>query len=678
MPKCPALFLLALLFPVTWGMAQTSLEVSRGWGGRERAGRWNPIFVRASDRSPRDVMIDLISATEGGFGSVITEHAAIGPSKGTFALYAPSHYTPASQGVLVLRDADTGRAIAQSPSQLSRAATQPSQIGPNGIFIGIGSQPAGLEGVRLAGLADAGYLPQRLLPRSPIGYDGIEVLFLNRPDLDALEPQQQRAILDWVRAGGSLLLTPSEQPVPGGSALLAALPCKIGDIEVIGLPAGVLKQWEMPTRFAQVTARRLTPTADGHALELLAGTRIVGYWGRYGIGRILVSPLDLASLDFDPAKLKEKSAALWRPILAALTGEPPPEPKRQYDTPFYGYQSETEDQQREGAAVGTVCDFVAGPVAPSPHRVPPVLLAIFLVIGPIDSFVLFALGRRPWTWTTAAGWVALLTAAVAIALPHVRPTQAQCRSVRLIDQVDDATVAKTDLVGISSLHGDIFIGNENALGGRWWQPAIPGLIGPQGVGAQSDVVFHQSDSANQTRRMEVAPGEARFLRADEIGSDPPILKASLALRRREQAMIVVGTVQNVSAHPLTNIRIRTKLGVIRPAGDQTLMPGQVLDVNTPAAGEAFAPQKPESQYQGFSTFGSRHLDHTLAEADLWEVASDLSGRRSLRTDDYVDRLGGFCCVYAQLGDPGPVLMTNGGPPGEQAFCCVRALAPLRQ
>lgn len=671
-------FLIALLFPIAIGTAQTSLEVSRGWDGRERAGRWNPLFVRASDRWAREVIVDLNAATEGGFGTVTTEHVAIGPTKGTFELYAPSHYAPASQGVVVVRDADSERTLGQSPARLMHSTTQPAQIGPNGIFIGISGSQAGMDGVRLSGVADAGYLPPRLLPRSAIGYDGIECLFLNQPDLNGLELQQQRAILDWVRGGGSLLLAPSDRPLPTESLLLSTLPCSIGDMEMIDVPPTVVERAGIMPRFAHLISRRLNPRPDAHEMELIRGSKITGYWGRFGMGRIFVAPIDLASIDFEPGQLKDKSALFWGPLLTVLTGEPPREPKRQYDTPFYGYQSESEDQQREGAAVGTVCDFVAGPGSSSPRRIPLVLLAIFVAVGPVDSIVLFALGQRWWTWTTVAGWVALLAGGVAFLMPHLRPARIECRSVRLIDQVDDATVAATDLVGLSCAGGKSKYVSGPAADGRWWQPAVPGLVQPQNARAQSDMAFYLSDSGNQARRLEVVPGEGRFLRADQTQSGPPILKVSLALAERDHAMLVVGTIQNVSPHPLTKIRIRTKFGVISPpnAAGGNLMPGQVLEISLPAAGEPFAPQKLEAQYQSYGSFGSRHLDAIVPESDLWAVAADLSGRRSLRVDEYVDHLGGFCCVYAQRVDPSPVFISAGGSPGEQAFCWVRALAPL--
>lgn len=675
------IFLLALLSLAPHGAGQTQVEVWRGWEGHERAGRWNPITVRVSDQVPRDAMIDLRSATEGGFGMQIQEHIAISPVAASFELYAPSHYSPWGQSVLVIRDADTGRTITQSPPHLPHGAPKPADVGPNGIFIGISGKPAELDVLHQSGVADAGYLPPRFLPRSAIGYDGVECLFLNRQDLDALDAEQQHAILDWVRAGGSLLYTPSDGPPPRHGDLVAVLPCKIGNIGEVELNDSLLKQAGLPSRFAHLTVRDLMPDPDAQPLQLLSYAKIVAYFKSYGLGRILVAPVDLASLEFNPGELKQKAPAFWNPILARLVGPPPEQPKRQYDAPFYGYESESEDQQREGAAVGTLCDFIAGPGPSVPRHVPLVLLGILMVIGPIDSIVLFARGNHPWTWTTAVGWVALLPAGVAFGIQHIRPAHVESRMVRVIDQVDDATVATTNLMGINAsgrIRGIHLSGLRDD--GEWWQPAVPGLAVSQAAPAQPDAYFHQSDAGNEPEPIPLVAGRLRFLRADRLSAGPGIVQIGLSLGGPSNAPVLAGTVRNISSLPLTNIHVRTRFGVVSvpPGPNGALASGQVLTIHFPAKGVPFGPQKVEGQYQSYGYFGSRHLDQGISEADLWAVAPDLSGRRSLRVDADVDAGGDYCCVYAQsVNPPAPALVGTGAQTPVRTYQWVRALARLK-
>ena len=671
-------FLIALLSLAGRAWAEATLEFQRGWEGKQRAGRWNPVFVRAADRAPHDVILELESATEGGFGTSIREHVAIGPGKGTFEFYAPSHYSPLSQDVLVIRDADGGRAIAQTPSHLSGATTRPAEIGPNGIFIGVSGKPSQLTIVQGNGV-DAGYLPPRLLPRSAIGYDGIECLFLNQTDLGDLEAQQGRAILDWVRAGGGLLLTPSaDRPPASGTPLADALPCRIGDLEMLQVSPAVLQRAGLSPQFAQLTARRLNPAAGAARLEILPGGNAVAFTAQYGLGRIMVAPIDLAGIAFESADAKQKASTFWKPILARVVGVSPPEPKRQYDAPYYGYQSESEDQEREGAAIGTLCDFVASPM-PLPRRIPLVLLAIFAVVGPIDSIVLFSLGRRPWTWCTAAGWLGLLGGGALLLVQHLRPAAVECRDVRLIEQIDDTTVATTELMGFSSTVQTSRAGwTDPDNSGLWWQPAIPGLSAPQDLRTEPDLGFHESDGGTHPERLVIEPGRPQFLRADHIGAAPPVVEVALSIHGPANAPLLEGTIRNVSGQSLISLRVRTRFGVVAlPLVGGALPPGQSLGISRPAMGEPFAPQKAESQYQSYGYFGSRHLQKPVQEEDLWAVAPDLSGRRSLRVDERISGTGDYCCIYAEVADaPALPALAGDGKPHTKTYEWLRALVRL--
>src|SRR5882724_9300435 len=103
--------------------AQTTMTLTRGWGGRDRAGRWNTILVRAADPIPRNVILQILGPQPGGYATILEEHIAIGPAPATFELLAPTHNSPWERTVAVLRDAETGKFLAQFPP----ASTRPSR-----------------------------------------------------------------------------------------------------------------------------------------------------------------------------------------------------------------------------------------------------------------------------------------------------------------------------------------------------------------------------------------------------------------------------------------------------------------------------------------------------------------------------------------------------------------------
>ena len=59
-----------------------------------------------------------------------------------------------------------------------------------------------------------GFVPEDRLPAAAVGYDGLDLLVLNRPDVSAMSADQRRALADWVRGGGSLLVWPGDDPLP--------------------------------------------------------------------------------------------------------------------------------------------------------------------------------------------------------------------------------------------------------------------------------------------------------------------------------------------------------------------------------------------------------------------------------------------------------------------------------
>jgi hypothetical protein len=661
--------------------AEPRLQVQRGWGGTERAGRWNLITVRVSNPAPLDVILELLASTDGGFATVTHEHVAIGPSVSTFELFAPKHYSLWEKSVLVLRDAQTERMISQFPQHLRQPVPQATELGPQEILIGISGQVARLEMLAQSGAAQSAYLPPHLLPREAMGFDALEILFLNKPNLVDLDIDQQHAILNWVRAGGSMLFTPGDGPVPQDSPILAALPCQIGTIAQIDLNPQELAVTGL--RETHLVGRALTPSSPtSYAVHLLENSGATAWSERYGLGQILVAPIDLGALEFQPEQGDKKVAAFWQPILSELATVPPVEGRRKFDAPYFGRQSESEDQQREGAATSTLADLVSGNPGSGHHHVPFVVLGMLLIIGPIDSIVLFAMGRRPWTLITTGGWMGLIVLGAFFASSFLRTPEVAYGRVRVIEQVDDAAVASTDLVGISSQSdGANSVEPLDATSPGWWQPIIPGLVAPENVHAQFDARFHQTDSGDVPEQQILGAGEARFLRADKDGPGPAIVAASISKSAIAQnPPRLIGTIKNLSDRPINDLRIRTKVGVliVPLPSSGTLAPQQIISIDFLATTEPFDSAKSEARYQSYGYFGSHHDRQPVNETDMWAVAPDLSARRSWRIDQLLQKTSDFACIYAQFVDPTLAATLHGrARPVERHYQYLRALVPLR-
>src|SRR5207249_5203177 len=106
-----------------------------------------------------------------------------------------------------------------------------------------------------------GYQMPSRLPAVPVGYQALDLLILNQPDLNRIDLDQQHAIIDWVRGGGTLLMWPGPEPLPDTGPIIEMLPCRLGKTLVYEVPRDQLEAKGLPARFAKLTGRAVTGVA---------------------------------------------------------------------------------------------------------------------------------------------------------------------------------------------------------------------------------------------------------------------------------------------------------------------------------------------------------------------------------------------------------------------------------
>ena len=150
----------------------------------------------------------------------------------------------------------------------------------------------GKRTVERVGLAPAN------LPARAIDYDGVNLLVLGDPGPIDLNPMQRRAIIDWVRAGGTLIFTPGPSDTNGWfESWQSILPATFQPSDTLATEPR-LGQWGLPPIFTDgLRLRRLLP-ADG--APPLVGTPdsplLVTH--REGLGQVAAFALDAGALNF--------------------------------------------------------------------------------------------------------------------------------------------------------------------------------------------------------------------------------------------------------------------------------------------------------------------------------------------------------------------------------------------
>lgn len=669
--------LLVGLLSANSGYCATQLDVEGGWGGQYRLGRWSPIFITASDPTTRNVVLDLLWPQGQSFRMSVRQNLTIGPNARTFRLQAPVGGWSGEEPSARLTDANTGKLLAEYPNgaQTASLASFANRWGTG--YIGISGRATQLSTLGIWASTNSmitigTLLPQRL-PDNPLGYDTLDLLVLDGPNLSPapfgpapLSNVQQQAIVDWLRSGGHLVLWPGDGGFPTGGPLVGVLPGTLGSRRNLKLTAADLAAIGLPPRFGSLGCHDLTPLQGAEQIPLLNRGQATALSWRVGMGRVTLLPIDAGALPIDTS---EHCTAFWGPVLSELM--PPP------------VKTGPAMADVEQAAEARVADYlgnIKGAGEFSFNYVLVSLLLLMIAVGPLDWFVLRKLRRQPWTWVTTSIWIALITVAATFAGYLFKSGKLELRTLRTIDQIDDATIGVTDLVSLYSPRTSRY--DVGAGDAGWWRPA--GLAWFCGrAGLATDVDYHQTSDANLPLPMVVNVWTLRFLRGDQLGSGPPVLAADLF---QPIAGGVGGTVTNLTDRPLRAIKIMTLEGLFECS---LTGPAATAPTTAPATGSGAGDSIAAHAQVTVASVAIASRTADLADADvsprsgkapspteMWQWAGELNGRRDAAIKQLVDS-GQYACIYAQVVDPPPSVALRPAPEASEHLQFIRAIVKLR-
>lgn len=338
-------FLLSLLLTTLFASAEPSLSVQVGWGGLHRVSDWTPLYITLKDY-PDD------------------------PAPGTveFWAYQDARYTLVHRASFPLQSRHTTFILPVTMGSLVEAHSVIVRHQSSGKIIaslGLGDLPTpevqnittATRLVAISGTSTGGVMPGDLLgaftpilrlPDTPQLYESLDLLTLNADTLESLSTAQASAIAQWVRAGGRLLICLPPEGLAQSHRISEILPAGIGPLKTYA-----------PT----LTGRTLFPDPDATTLSL--PKNLTGVRKNYGFGWVAILPVPLTP-DSRPA-----AAALVGEIKPRVMLEPPAIPSR------------TESSLPTLALT---------------------LLAIGIILGPVEAIVRRAHNQWPWRWWTRIGF----------------------------------------------------------------------------------------------------------------------------------------------------------------------------------------------------------------------------------------------------------------------------------
>lgn len=659
--------------------AATQLDVQVGWEGYSKSTRWTPFIITASDPTPRNVELILTAPHDGANAMVIRQAYAIGMEPTSIALFAPLLYTGGAGPSVEIKDSRTGKTLAAWD-----AADFP-QMDASGFFerdtthliVVSGRQPA------LRSLSQdwkevertrAVFAPQRLLPYVAIGYDAVDVLVLNAPDFDQLDVQQQQAIADWVRGGGTLVFWPSEGPLPKAGPLVDVLPVQFGPVENLALSDTQRQNLSLPKRFAKLVAHQMTLKPEA-AVVPQAGELgpIRTIQARVGFGQVLVFPTDMGLLQFEGG---QDDARFWSIYLSPLYLEHPPR-----EGSPYGYQdARGERVAREYPSLSFAMDTLGNVPGAGQFDfiyVVIVLTALILFVGPIDYLVLKRFGRLNWTWGTTSFWIIAVTSAGLLLGYLIKSGDLYFRTLRIVDQADGKAVAATNVFGIYSPRNDDYTVTGPAQ--AWWRPVSTDIWGYSSRNTPSTKWgFDQTLSGNFLHPVPVNIWNLRFARTHTSLAEPAQLEAVLTVRGAfdNEHNQVEAVLANRGPDPIQYVRLifAGQEGAADLATDP-ILPGQTRSVvieTWPRPKQAM----PEMEY--WNRYYNPQPNRSAGVlGDLPGELVDLSSLASLQTEKLLARDSGTGCILAltELRDPAVKLV--GHTPIEKHWQIIRALVSVR-
>lgn len=648
-----------------WGKIQIGVEA--GWGDQYRMGRWMPLFVTLADNPARAALLEVSSPYDMNYEVAIRQQIAISPSPATYPLYLPLNNTTETQ--LTVRDAASGKILLSASLEdliHGPGSGRSPYWGPtNQTFVGVSGRSATVR--RAVGqLHEAGCQSGSLeIPRLPamtVGYDALDALVLDAPDFTAITVAQQQAIADWVRSGGVLIIWPSADPWPASSPLIDLMPGQVGDVTTLELSDVNLNRIGLPKRFGQLTVRTLRPATDATAVSLGGPLQLLQR--RVGLGQILLLPVDASQLQFTNLDATKKfwqkvmeCAGLWR------------------DGQNNGYGVRPDDQRHTAAVQYSMDQLgnIPGIGQFGFSYVTIIMVALILIVGPVDWLVLKLLGRQPWTWITTTFWIVLITTGAIFIGHFVRSGDLYYRSLRVVDQVGEIGLGAVDLTCIYSPRTRLY--DLQVPPDSWWLPASINnyYYGRNGIARR--INFHQvnrEERGNYPLPMLIHVWNLQFLEGQSDAAQPAWVEAKLSMKPGGKGQQVTGEIKNLSPWLLKNLCLRGKDGMAKIEG--TIAPGATLAVNTKLQADSTHKLDQVRQQYGYGYYGNTNqLELTGLPATV--LMADLAARRSERIEFLLRTRDDLLCLYAECDNVQPIAQLKADNALQQHRQILRAVVP---
>jgi hypothetical protein len=396
------------------------------------------------------------------------------------------------------------------------------------------------------GTYEVAYCRPELFPPSALACSGVSVMVLGA-GAERMNSEQWRALLNWVKLGGSLI-------VPGGAgalylqnaALRSVLPVQVQGLQALpSLKAvGTFAGQPPPQGSASITRSR--PRPEGEVLLQQDGIPLI-VRRAYGLGAILFlafSPWD------QPMRGYAGNGAFWLSLLRNAPDLPP------------SYLMLSLYESHTGASGGLSFGPGAVPMSfptrfqvrmPAAELVIGLLLAYFVLVVPVNYFVLRRLRALDWAWLTVP-LIAVLFVLVLARLAgdlYRKPLSGDIQTALILPPGERDAYAVNSVMFFfpkAGLYDLQFEGSEMVEAGQSDQSFVTG-----GMRVELSTIEGEPKRVEDYRVRSLSLQWFRYTRTVSLQGT---IEANLRLRRQGTMLEITGTLRNKLPYDLRNVTLR--------------------------------------------------------------------------------------------------------------------------
>lgn len=379
------------------------------------------------------------------------------------------------------------------------------------------------------------------------GLSSLDVLIFNDIDTSMLTPAQQAALVDWVVAGGHLIVAGGPNGAATASGLSHLLPVTgLSQQTLSDLPA--LEGYANESILAQGPYLVTVGNASGDQVAIQQADNPLLVARPLGEGKVTHFALDFS---LAPMRGWAGNDAFWQNLLDPV----------QSKIPFYATSEATR-------SINNALANISVAALPEPGLLFAFLCIYIIILVPINYLVLKRLKRRDWAWLTIPVLIVLFSLVGYIGGFRARGGRALLRQISVVQQTDGGAATVDTFAGLYSPNRDRY--GLKFQDGFLVQPTDggSGFEGIRNSGSAPTTIHHGSPTELQNLWTNV--GSMSTLVAHGQTEPQPIALA-LDISPRGNAWQVSGVIQNNSSQPLE--------GAIVLFGDHglelnTIAPGQ--------------------------------------------------------------------------------------------------------